>query len=239
MKLNVAESLIKRVIHISNPKFHRDNSKRVIEILKNNNYPIKLINKLFKKTFKSINNNNRTTTVENTYQNARTIYGSLTYIPKLTDKIHKVIKNQNTIIKIAKKPYNKNSDIFSKLKDKTPVENRDGVVYEIPCSCKKIYIGQTSQPVKERMRQHKNNIKNKSEYSAVVQHYKNNTHELNFENIKIKHSENNGQKREFLEQCEIYLNNDKTINKKTDTQNLNFNYRNLLYNYKKTKKKNH
>lgn len=237
MKQNVAESLIKRVIHISHPKFHKENLKRVTDILKSNNYPIKLINKLFKKTFNLIQSNNNTTiSVENTFQNARTIYGSLTYIPNLTNKIQKIIKNQNTVMKLAKKPFNKNNDIFSKLKDKTSIDNRDGVVYEIPCSCKKIYIGQTSQPVKERMRQHKNNIKNKSEYSAVVQHYKNNSHELNFEKIKIKHSENNRQKREFLEQCEIYLNNEKTINKKTDTQNLNFNYRNLLYNYKKIKK---
>lgn len=235
MKNNIVVSLIKRVLHISDTQFISDNLSKIYKILIDNNYPEKLIENSINIVMNQRNNNTIIQQHNNT-PNIRTIFGSITYIPYLTEKIQKIFKKDNTIIKIANKPTNKLNDVFSKLKDPIHILKSDNVVYEFPCVCGKVYIGQTGQILNKRLCQHKNNIKNKIEKSAVVEHYKKQEHEYNFDKVRVLHKEKNWQKREFLEQAEIYLNH-KTINKKADFQSLNFHYRNILYTHKKITQK--
>ena len=45
--------------------------------------------------------------------------------------------------------------------------NDDGIVYKIPCSCNKIYIGQTGKTLEKRITQHKYNVARDDPSSAI------------------------------------------------------------------------
>ena len=51
--------------------------------------------------------------------------------------------------------------IFKSTKDKIPKEHSSNIVYSVPCKgneCKAVYIGQTKRFLKNRLKEHKNNI---------------------------------------------------------------------------------
>ena len=62
----------------------------------------------------------------------------------------------------AHKPQDKlKSTIFTKLKDPIPKMQQIGLVYSVPCGAEygKEYVGQTSQTLEKRMKQHKSTIR--------------------------------------------------------------------------------
>jgi predicted GIY-YIG superfamily endonuclease len=71
------------------------------------------------------------------------------------------------------------------------------VVYCIPCSCGKVYIGQTYRPLKERLTEHKRNVRlGRPKTSALVQHADNHPdHVVAFENTNVLARERNNKLR--------------------------------------------
>lgn len=58
-----------------------------------------------------------------------------------------------------------------KLKDRTPIEKKCNVVYEIPCSDGMKYVGETSRPLQQRIKEHKEAFRSmKQQSSAIVEH---------------------------------------------------------------------
>ena len=56
------------------------------------------------------------------------------------------------------------------MKDKIPIEAKCNVIYEIPCSDGKTYIGETSRPLYQRIKEHKEALRNvKPQASAIVE----------------------------------------------------------------------
>lgn len=111
------------------------------------------------------------------------------------------------------------------LETKTPKDKKNHVVYEIPCKdCNKVYIGQTSQYLKNRLNSHTYDKKNKT---ALTNHMMETKHNFNYEQTEILKTETNNKKRELLEMIYIQKNNN-TVNSKTDTNNLNKIYYNLI-----------
>jgi len=176
----------------------------------------------------------------NSYQNNHTqikdntIIGSLTYVQGLTDKVKGVIANNN-YTKIGLKTNNTaEKNIYTNTKDKIKKLNNTNVIYEVQCQgCDSKYIGETKNKLLERLQHHKNNIKNRSNTTALSQHSVRTKHEFKFENTKILEKEENHFKRKFIESAYILLNNPCSINFKTDTQNINNKYNNILNTIKK------
>ena len=44
--------------------------------------------------------------------------------------------------------------MLTKVKDALPMEKQANVVYRVPCSCGKAYIGETKQRLETRLREH-------------------------------------------------------------------------------------
>lgn len=93
---------------------------------------------------------------------------------------------------------------------------KSNVIYQIPCGdCNKVYIGQTSQYLNERLNGHK--FQNNT--TALKKHAHDYKHKFNFDNTIILDNENNKKARNILES--IYIkNNENTCNNKTEITNL-------------------
>ncbi|KAK9885600.1 hypothetical protein WA026_012362 [Henosepilachna vigintioctopunctata] len=156
-------------------------------------------------------------------------FHSLPYIEKLTDKIVKVFKDfphmkfaKRTVLPLRKY-------VFSKLKDPINPDHRSSVVYSIPCgSCDRVYVGQTSRWISSRIISHKSDCRRGLNTCSLAEHVKNEHHIINYEETEILFTENNYYKRLFLEMVAIN-NTNNTMNKKTDTRNLNNIYSFLLH----------
>lgn len=89
--------------------------------------------------------------------------------------------------------------------------------------CPGIYIGQTTQYIKERINGHRYS-KNST---ALKKHETTFNHEFDFDNFEILHRETNSKIRTFLEM--IYIQREKnSINDRTDLKNLSKIYYNIL-----------
>ena len=134
---------------------------KIEEYLTKNNYPNRTIRKLIRdETYKLDNSPQQTLIVnpDSVDNNQQSFHATLTYVPYLSLKLQKILKTLG-VDKVSFKIINKLQDRFSKLKDKIPSDEQTHVVYSIPCSCNKIYIGQTSNSLKTRIQKHKSDIR--------------------------------------------------------------------------------
>lgn len=181
MKFNIAKSFIRKILTISHRDFHPANRKRIFAILMKNNFPIKLIERLYSQVVnKHLNKSSQHPTVIVDQQNQRTKrksypflpdqsiansstnksnakFSAMTYIPGLSEELTSQIKYFVPEVKIAPKPPNKLGLFYSKLKQPLPKADLSGVVYQVNCKEKDTkYIGETIQKLGKRTGQHDN-----------------------------------------------------------------------------------
>lgn len=83
-------------------------------------------------------------------------------------------------------------------KDKEPINNRCGVVYQIECNkCEARYVGETERALKQRISEHRRTD------SPVGQHMRDNLHELEQSNVTILDRESRWFERGVREAIEI------------------------------------
>jgi hypothetical protein len=221
-KSNTAENLIRRATTICSNKYKKRNLKKAQLILKENSYPDNIINRITSKAMAkkpaSQHNDNETTA------NNKITYKPLTYIKGVTEKIAGAVKSTNEKTKIAMKANRNYKSIKSVTKDQVPLLMKSNLIYRIPCSeCDLCYVGQTSQYLKERVHQHETC---KQRTAVFIHKEEPPRHTLNFDQVEILQHENYKHQREFLEM--LHINNNDTINIKTDTIGINKTYKPLL-----------
>ena len=230
---NTASNFINRVLQISDKIYHHKNKVKIREILKNNNFPITLINKMIDRQITKENNI--------TEKKDTPVYKSMTYTPILSEHLHRskilderkyrmTFKTNNTLSK----------KFFTNMKTKIDKLEKSNVIYRIECSgnskdtCNKVYIGTTKSKLKTRISAHKSNIKlldnrNSIQKTALATHCAQNKHVPDFNNVSIVDEENNYNKRFTLEMLHIV--NTPTqirLNYKTDSDNCSQSYRHLI-----------
>lgn len=214
-KINLVLALKNRIEKISSNTYYYKNLKILYNTLLNNDYPPSFLKKLIFST---------STPVE-TKKSEEIKYVKLQYIRRVTPLIDKLFRPFNMVIA----NYNKYTigSIFSKVKDRTNNELLSDVVYSISCTqCNKSYVGQTSQRLKNRISQHKSDIRVKPKACALSQHVIDLGHTFDFSNTLVLAHENNYKKRLFLEM--FYINKMDTINFKKDTSGLSSIYCSIL-----------
>ncbi|XP_055604749.1 uncharacterized protein LOC129752983 [Uranotaenia lowii] len=184
-KINVASNFIQRVTKLSSRMETRKQQQIITDHLKRNNYPPKLISRLFR----------RTTQNEKTYQNKQQkpeenppaispppspppvappspppipqppiiekpiTYFSLPHIPGLSQQISKALQTQYPAIKIANRNTHTVNNFFTKMKDPISKSQIQNCIYSIPCeTCPGRYVGKTTNSITQRMYGHKSNI---------------------------------------------------------------------------------
>lgn len=124
-----------------------------------------------------------------------------------------------------------NRTIFSKLKQKTKVDDMYNVVYNIPClgdgaraMCDLKYVGNTGHKSKSRSDQHVDDIKTFNRTNdllnttALVYHYYESGHVPDTDNLKVLNVEHNKRKKRVLESLQILTN--PTMSFRRDTDNI-------------------
>ena len=219
-KINIVYNLVDRAISLSHKKFHSKNLKMVNQILRDNNYPNKFINRHTHIRMQTIKHKqpNKITPLPN----KSISYISLPFNDQY-EKIAAILKPFNfCALPIVKKSFN---SVIKLGKDHTDKWDRTNVVYKFFCkSCPASYTGETKRTLKTRIKEHQ---KTNNPEAVVKQHMNKFTHDFDWENSKILDYETNYKKRTLSEM--IYIKCDKNnINKKEDVKSLNSLYFPLL-----------
>lgn len=219
-KNSVVIGLIDRAITLTSPEHRPEILKKVKETLLNNNFPLKLINKITKqRTFKFYNSDSKN---PETINNNR--YIAMPYTNELSEKLKYILSKHNIIV--CHKAQNLLANLYTPLKSKVQKKKKSNVVYAIPClNCPKKYIGMTTQYLDSRLNGHKY-TKNAS--TALHKHEKDLNHEFNFAETKILSQDTNYHKLVIKEMYHIKKDNNTVVNDRQDIRNLSQIYCNLI-----------
>lgn len=155
-------------------------------------------------------------------------------MPKMFEAISRQVEYFFPEVKVAAKPAQKNGKFFANLKARLDKLDKSGCVYKIPCKgklgekCEKVYIGETINLLGTRMKQHKGDIHNKRETTALCEHAKAAGHECDFEEVQILARERSKKRLRIQEVAQIINYEEVACNYKTDSANFNPTYYSLL-----------
>ena len=93
----------------------------------------------------------------------------------------------NCDIRSCMKPHCTLRQIFVHPKDPIPMDQRSGVVYEVPCgNCEQVYVGQTDRSFACRLKEHRRAFKSIDDVrSAVAEHAFNSGHTINWDSSRV------------------------------------------------------
>lgn len=184
-------------------------------------------------------NNNNNVTVQTTNPTEIQFRGML-FDSSCSQNISKLVCKRVPDLKIGFKPYLTNRTVFTKPKQKTPLEQMYNVVYKIPCfgdgrksKCDLSYVGTTGHRCGNRFDQHEDdlrtfNLTNDLDNStAVVHHFYDTGHVPDRGKAKILEVQHTYTKRKVLESLHI-LTQPNTMNFRRDTDNISIAYKSLL-----------
>ena len=81
----------------------------------------------------------------------------LSFIPKYTEMLSKILTNFN--LRVCTKPLRTNKNILPRFKDTIGAEFRTGAANEIPClECSGAYIGETGRCYATRLKEHQRDV---------------------------------------------------------------------------------
>lgn len=224
---STALSFAKKVFRYSHPMFHTENQHKIFDILTKNNFPPNKIHTILHMANQHLNNNNQPSRPPKTNNFP---YYALTYMPRISEALTKQLKYFIPDANVAHKPEYKASQFFSKQKDRIPKEHTTDCVYQINCTdCSAVYIGETTQRLEKRVKQHQQTVRSTAEAkTALARHAKTNNHNFDFANPSILERNNFKQKLQLCEVNHIIFNQETACNFKTDTSNIAPSYFNLL-----------
>ena len=123
---------------------------------------------------------------------------------------------RNEHIRFAHRANQTLSGLYTNTKDKVSKDEQSNVVYEISCSCEGKYVGTTKRMLKTRINEHKLDIENKKNGTALAQHVLENKHKPNFDDVKILDKERRESIRLTLESLRIQQKGNLALNTKED-----------------------
>ena len=108
----------------------------------------------------------------------------LPYIAGVSEDIRRVCRKYD--MKVIFKSGRSLRSVLTKVKDPLPMEKKAKVVYRIPCSCGKSYIGETKRRLETRLREHQEACrKGTLEKSAVAEHAWKDHHTIKWEETAV------------------------------------------------------
>ena len=249
MKWSIATAFVNKVFTLSDPIFMGRNIERIKNILRMNNYPMKLIKKAIQKyrttrtsTYNNMENN---PDINNNPEIKNNKYASVHYVPVLSENIARTFHTSIPDLTIAPKPARRLNMSFSNMKSRIGKFDQRNVIYSIPCTpnicTEDRYIGHTKRRLGIRTNEHNTDYENRHRTNgktALIRHAINvekesrREHCSDFENTRILDRESNKSKREFLEACHIWMHGHRSNNFIRDKNSLHNNYTYIINTYK-------
>ena len=122
----------------------------------------------------------------------------LPYIPKLSEKILTSCKHLEDV-RITFSSKNTLRSSLSRVKSSIPLTERSGVIYSIPCSCGRTYIGETGRSLQTRITEHKRAVRIGDPKNAISVHANSTGHSIEWNNGEILAYESNLPRRKIRE----------------------------------------
>jgi hypothetical protein len=195
-KISVIDALLYRAFIISDDEYLEEEIKHVENSLVKNGYPLSLI----KSRIERMRTRSQVQNQVKSDPNKRMI---LPYMGPITHHLTSFLRRKLDC-DFGFIPGLKVGQQICSHKQKEPPEKIG--VYRIPCKqpCNSIYIGETLRPLELRLKEHKNDIINKKETSALACHIMSNpTHEIDIESATLIVSEPRYFHRKFKESLNI------------------------------------
>lgn len=170
--------------------------RRVIKVLKDNNYPAEFIKSCEsnRKAPRPIPSSDNSSSEETTPHN----FVALPYVRGVSERIARVLRFNN--VKVGFKPLNTLRTRFPKPKDKPSTEQTRCVVYKVNClDCDFVYYGQTDRALTTRIKEHKRAVRVADSNSKIAQHANQFVHNIDFDHATIVDRARDYHKRLFLE----------------------------------------
>lgn len=238
----MATNFITTVLKISDSEFHEENCSKIKNVLKLQNYPSELVDRLVKDRMFAIKKKNELDSqrqlrrVEENGETKKIGYVGVKYIRSLSENVVNVFNNHNIEINVAHTKGNSLHPIYNTHKVKCDKNKLKNTVYKIKCmgnkneKCSKSYVGTTSRSMETRMIEH-NRDQNKSilptSHTALAEHAKNHNHRFDTEKPKALCIEKSWHRRMILESFNIFTTKD-SINYRQDTEGISKIYKSVL-----------
>jgi hypothetical protein len=180
---SVLYTLANRAMKICDYEHLDQEKKHIRDVLNQNGYTNRRINKAFEKVERRIEATQKESDAPVPVNNNKgCVY--LPYVRSTTEKLVKLFKKFD--VKSVLCPQNQLKKMLcTNLKDKIPFSAPG--VYEIPCfNCDTKYIGESGRPLRTRLKEHKSYLENsKPEKSAVAEHALTLDHKIDFESSRL------------------------------------------------------
>jgi len=175
-KQSAINSLIHRAFAISDKEHLQTELNHLKQALQKNGHNKKEIYKVISKHTNKATNLNEQPSQNET---SKRTFSVLPYVKGTTDRIGRILNKYN--IRTIFKPPKKIGQFLRNPKDQRPPLSSAGV-YRIPCSCGKVYIGETGRMVNIRKKEHQRDVRLKhATQSALSEHNVETGHQILFE----------------------------------------------------------
>ena len=213
-KFSVIDTLVKRALKVCSDEHLEDELRLLRKIFQANGYPKKIVET------KINEHRNRTTRPPNNTNRPEPRKRNTLVIPYDECLVRLLQPSRRALgLKIITKPINKLKGILVKPKDKLQTEKQCNIIYEIPCTDGKSYIGETCRPLKTRLHEHKEAIRKLDiQKSALAEHIATSNARPCWENVKILAHESHWYKRRLKEA--LWIERKSTINRNHGLENI-------------------
>ena len=195
-KRSVVRSLLYRADNVvSRPEDQESEKKHISTALQANGFPPWMLNiPIQDKTTSKKPNATDTLTKKDQ------ITLPLPYIRGTSEHLARIFKKHG--VTTYHKPINTIRSLLVNPKDKTAIDKKCGVIYNIKCDdCESSYIGETARSLGTRYKEHC--ATNRTVIMAVGEHCKNTGHSISWDNIKVVGNESSYWRRKIKEAIEI------------------------------------
>ena len=107
----------------------------------------------------------------------------LPYIKGLSKILQRTCQPLN--IRIANKATNTLISILTKVKTPLDCYQKTSVIYQIPCSCGEVYIGETGKTINETVKKHKRSVCRMDTNNSIAVHVINTSHDIAWDQATI------------------------------------------------------
>ena len=187
-KIGIITCLKKRAIGVCKGEYFKEELQHLTSTFRSNGYPMKLIRKALHKKKKS--NDCQTNKMEE-------LTLCLPYIKGLSETLQRTCQPLN--IRVANKGTNTLRSILTKVKTPLDSYQKTGVIYQIPCSCGEVYIGETGKTINERVKEHKRSVCRMDTNNSIAVHVMNTSHDIAWDQATIITQETHRLKRKIKE----------------------------------------
>ena len=180
-KIDIINTLVTRAITIVDKDHLKHELNHLMKALIKNRYKEIQIKETIRRANKREGNNIKKNEKEN--NNKETSLAILPYIHGTTNKIARILRKRD--IRVTFSPPNSLSNMLDSTKDLFEKKLLQGV-YTIPCSCDKVYIGETGRSIKTRLKEHGVDIHHcRIKNSSVAKHSCDTKHHIRLEKAEV------------------------------------------------------